>query len=133
MDTPPFTISGLPDETLDSAMARTFKLYAFGSWRHVYEELCGIPGRLPLNGIPGRLDDLATFLGYPLTGMEVLRSLTLWNGFSAFMPAEERARYADKIRAALNAHLHPALGPNLVSIGERAYIFRTIQTCKIGL
>ena len=97
MDTPPFTISGLPDETLDSAMARTFKLYAFGSWRHVYEELCGIPGRLPLNGIPGRLDDLATFLGYPLTGMEVLRSLTLWNGFSAFMPAEERVYLSKRL------------------------------------
>jgi len=99
MNTHPFTVMGLPDETLDSVLARAFKLYAFESWRYVYQELCGIPGRLPLNGIPGRLDNIAAFLGGPLTGMEVLRSLTLWNGLSAFMSLDDRAHLAERLVA----------------------------------
>ncbi len=97
MNAHPFQVAGLPDETLDSVLARTFKLYAFGSWRYVYKELCGHPGRLPLNGLPGRLDDLAAFLGYPWTGMGLLQDLTLWKGFSAFMLGDERTQLAKKL------------------------------------
>lgn len=100
----PFTVTGLQDETLDSVIARTFKLHAFRSWRYFYEELCGIPGRLPLNGISGRLDEFAAFFGHPLSGAEMLRSLTLWNGFSAFMSAEDRAYLAERLSSHREVH-----------------------------
>lgn len=92
MDAKTPVIEVLPDESLDSVIARIYKLCGYSSWHHILHDIVGRWGRLPSNRIPAQLDGIANFIGGQWSGMGVLQKLTLWNGLSMFMRAEERTR-----------------------------------------
>jgi hypothetical protein len=90
VNTKPLIVGALPDETLDSLIARTYKLSGYSSWSCVRADVVGEKGHFPGNGIPSRLDHVARFFGGASFGAELLRRFTLWNGLTAFIPAENR-------------------------------------------
>ena len=99
MDSKISTIAALPDETLDSLLARTFKLCSYSSWSYIRDDVVGPRGRLPGNGIPLRVDSIARFLGGRLSGSEVLRAFTLWNGLTVFMSVDARESLLNRLVA----------------------------------
>jgi TniQ/Tn7-like transposition protein D len=90
MNEKPFVVAPLPDETLDSVVARVFKLNAYGSWNRLCNDAFGLRGRVPGNGILAGLETVGRFLGNGMSGADVLRTLTLWNGLSVFADASSR-------------------------------------------